>query len=135
MTEQANPVAEHEAFPAPPYALTLRLVQITSFIIFSNRAIKGASGSFDEMRAFYRKVLIHNLLLGWWGFPFGLVWTPMALASNRKAMAKLRELNEAGSAPGGWYDDPSGHHAVRFWDGSDWTDKVSDVSTDALPAA
>lgn len=22
----------------------------------------------------------------------------------------------------GWYDDPYGHHVLRWWDGSAWTD-------------
>jgi len=30
-------------------------------------------------------------------------------------------------APAGWYEDPSGEHASRYWDGSAWTDHVSEV--------
>ena len=29
-------------------------------------------------------------------------------------------------APAGWYPDPSGEHASRYWDGSAWTDHVSE---------
>ena len=43
------------------------------------------------------------------------------------------------SAPSpGWNPDPSGRHEYRYWDGSSWTDDVSDngvTSTDALAAA
>lgn len=31
----------------------------------------------------------------------------------------------AGQQPAGWYDDPSGRHDHRYWDGSRWTDHVS----------
>jgi len=30
------------------------------------------------------------------------------------------------AVPAGWYDDPSGDHARRFWDGSAWTTHVDD---------
>ncbi len=34
---------------------------------------------------------------------------------------------EPGSQPNpGWYPDPSGEHASRFWDGAVWTDRTSD---------
>jgi hypothetical protein len=32
------------------------------------------------------------------------------------------------SAPAGWYSDPFERHQLRFWDGSAWTDRVSDRS-------
>ena len=42
-----------------------------------------------------------SLVLGWWGIPFGLVWTPMALARNAKAMDKLRALASGQPTPVG----------------------------------
>jgi hypothetical protein len=38
----------------------------------------------------------HTLLLGWWGIPFGLIWTPMALARNAKVMRQVRDLAAKG---------------------------------------
>ena len=38
----------------------------------------------------------------------------------------------------GWNPDPSGRHEYRYWDGSNWTDDVSDngvTSIDPLAAA
>lgn len=32
----------------------------------------------------------------------------------------------AGGPPAGWYDDPSGQHAKRYWDGTTWSERVSD---------
>ncbi|AEH11694.1 MULTISPECIES: phospholipid scramblase-related protein [Protofrankia] len=29
--------------------------------------------------------------------------------------------------PAGWYADPSGQHGFRYWDGTTWTDQVSDA--------
>lgn len=37
--------------------------------------------------------------------------------------------------PAGWYDDPSGRHDHRYWDGSRWTDQVANdgvTATDEL---
>lgn len=31
--------------------------------------------------------------------------------------------------PSGWYADPTRRHAYRYWDGSRWTDQVSDGGT------
>ncbi len=60
-------------------------------------------GTTEQLEAAYRKALLHNLLLGWWGIPFGLIWTPVALAANAKALRQVR----AGAPPdrgppGGW---------------------------------
>ncbi|HXY94048.1 MAG TPA: DUF2510 domain-containing protein [Acidimicrobiia bacterium] len=35
-------------------------------------------------------------------------------------------MDEQAAAPAGWYDDPHGQHAMRYWDGSAWTEHVSD---------
>jgi hypothetical protein len=32
---------------------------------------------------------------------------------------------DAGS-PAQWHPDPSGHHQLRWWDGANWSDQVSD---------
>jgi hypothetical protein len=34
---------------------------------------------------------------------------------------------QGGTAPAGWNPDPTGRHQYRFWDGSQWSDQVSDV--------
>ncbi|MFE6050070.1 DUF2510 domain-containing protein [Kitasatospora sp. NPDC056446] len=41
-----------------------------------------------------------------------------------------------GSAPSGWYEDPSGQpNTLRWWDGSTWTDKVQAKPGGAAPAS
>ena len=32
-----------------------------------------------------------------------------------------------GGDPPGWYDDPSGRHEYRYWDGARWGDQVADA--------
>lgn len=119
-------------FPPPPAAYRLRLVEVRSFLVVSQRLTRVRNGSLEECAAFARQALVRNLLLGWWGFPFGIVWTLMALFSNHKALKDLRGLESSGPAAA-WFQDPSGRHGARYWDGSAWTNRVSDVSTDELP--
>jgi hypothetical protein len=118
---------------APPHAEKLRvtLIQVTSFVLMTQRRARTCTGTLAECQAFARKVMIHNLLLGWWGIPFGLVWTPMALSKNAKTLGKLRQIS-GGVAGAGWYPDPSGRHTSRMWNGQAWTDQVRDTGTDAV---
>ena len=37
--------------------------------------------------------------------------------------------------PPGWYDDPSGQHAKRFWDGSSWTEQTQEAAPQTAPDA
>jgi len=74
------------------------LTKVTSFIIISQRRTATYKGTLDQMEGIASGVRTHNLLLGWWGIPAGLIWTPMALARNAKAMRQLRDLNAKGLA-------------------------------------
>lgn len=122
------------ALAEPPRAFTLRLISVRSFLFYTTRRTRAMSGSVEALDAFYRKILIQNLILGWWCFPFGIVWTPAALTRNAKARRKLRELQSSAHAPAGWFPDPTGRHGARYWDGREWTDRVSDIGTDELAA-
>jgi hypothetical protein len=37
--------------------------------------------------------------------------------------------------PSGWHPDPAGRHELRYWDGSGWTDDVSDSGVAAKDPA
>lgn len=37
------------------------------------------------------------------------------------------------TAPPGWYADPSGAHALRYWDGATWTEHTSDQPAPPVP--
>ncbi len=118
--------------PAPPSGYRLTLIEVTSVLVVTFRKSKTLVGTIDEIEAFYRRVRTHNLCAGWWGFPAGLIWNPMAMRSNKKAMANIRGLAASGAVAANWYPDPTGRHGVRYWDGTAWTDRVSDLATDPL---
>ncbi len=70
----------------------VRLTKVSSFVIITQRRSSVYTGTLQQLEDSARSVRTHNLILGWWGVPFGLFWTPMALSRNAKAMQKLREL-------------------------------------------
>lgn len=75
---------------APIYRL--RLTEVTSVLVYSQQRTRTFTGTLDELEARYRAVTNHNLLFGWWGIPFGVIFTPIALHGNAKAIRVLREL-------------------------------------------
>ncbi len=70
----------------------VRLTKVSSFVIMTQQRHTTYTGTVEQLEAAARSVEIHNLLLGWWGIPFGLIWTPMALSRNAKAMRQIHEL-------------------------------------------
>ena len=83
--------------PAPPQTSAsgryrLRLSKVTSFLIMTQRRTVTLTGTFEELEAAYNKARTHNLLAGWWGIPFGLIWTPIVLSRNAHAFKQLRQL-------------------------------------------
>jgi hypothetical protein len=68
------------------------LTKVTSVIIMTSRRSAVHTGTLDQLERAARAAMIHNLLLGWWGIPFGFIWTPMALARNSSNMKKIRAL-------------------------------------------
>lgn len=94
----------------------IRLQKVTSYVVYSRLTADRYVGTMGQLQEVYRKVLVHNLLFGWWGFPAGLYWTPVALIRNRKAFGKLQALSldprptqEAAPAPGApnWPSEPA----------------------------
>ncbi len=125
----------HQGYQQPAQAFQLRLIEVTSVLVVTVRTPRIlTAATAEELDRFYRNTLIHNLLLGWWGFPFGLIWTPMALVQNARARSKLRGLMAGGvAAAPGWYRDPGGQHQTRYWDGGRWTEHVADTQVSADP--
>lgn len=81
------PIAEQDGA-----AYRVRLTKVSSFLIITQRRSATYTGTLEQLEGFARAARTHTLLLGWWGVPFGLIWTPMALARNAKAMRQLRDL-------------------------------------------
>jgi hypothetical protein len=40
----------------------------------------------------------------------------------------------AAAVPAGWHPDPHGVHELRYWDGTSWTEHVSDAGVTAVDA-
>jgi hypothetical protein len=71
----------------------VRLTKVSSFLVVTQRRTATYSGTLDQLEGIARSARTHNLLLGWWGIPFGVIWTPIALVRNAKAMQQLRGLS------------------------------------------
>ena len=56
-------------------------------LIFTQQRRTSYTGTLQQLEASAKSAMIHNLLLGWWGIPFGLIWTPMALARQCQGTA------------------------------------------------
>ena len=41
-------------------------------------------------------------------------------------MAPAQPVAPAAGPPAGWHPDPQGQAALRYWDGQQWTEHVSD---------
>jgi len=68
------------------------LTKVTSMILLTQRRSAVYTGTLEQLEKAAQSAMIHNLTLGWWGFPFGLIWTPIALARNASNMKKIRAL-------------------------------------------
>jgi hypothetical protein len=62
-----------------------RIAEVMSFIVFTNYDEKTIIGSPEVLDKANERALTKTLLLGWWGFPHGLIKTPQAIAINRES--------------------------------------------------
>ena len=81
-----------QAGPGSAQVFRVRLTKVTSVVVFTQQQHAFYTGTLAQLERTARSVMTHNLLLGWWGIPFGLIWTPMALVRNGKALKQLRAL-------------------------------------------
>ena len=70
----------------------LKLVKVTSAGFLSFRRERVIRGYPAHLRQAYWKAQTHNLLLGWWGVPFGLLWNIFALIGNQRAYHRMKDL-------------------------------------------
>lgn len=101
MPEGAHMSASQGGYPPPEppaspenaaRAYRVRLTKVSSFIVVTQQRHTVYTGTLEQLESAARSVRTHNLLLGWWGFPFGLVWTLRALSRNAKAIGQARSL-------------------------------------------
>ena len=76
---------------APPTTAryTIRLTKVTSVVALTFRRTSSVTGTPAQLRGAYRRAQVHTLLLGWWGFPFGLLWTALAASRNQRMYNKM----------------------------------------------
>jgi len=122
-----------ESVPPPQRIYSLKLAEVTSYLIGCRSQALTVNGTIDELNAFYKAAVSHNLRLGWWSIP-GLLWTTVALRLNLSSLrqleaAVLRDLAEVESSGvsdlAGWYPDPRDDRTVLYWDGTTWTQQAS----------
>lgn len=94
------PAAGVDADTSPPAGHELTLGEVTSVIVIAIRKQRVHTGTLAELERAHRAALLHNLLLGWWAIPFGVIWTPIWIARNRRALRELRGRAGGVSAPG-----------------------------------
>jgi hypothetical protein len=94
-----EPSSPQPSSPQQPYRVGL--TKVSSFILYTQQRTTVYTGTLDELERQARSVLTHNLLLGWWGIPAGLIWTPIALARNGKNMRKIKALAAGPTDPAG----------------------------------
>jgi hypothetical protein len=88
-----NPPPEPPASPEnAAKAYRVRLTKVSSFILLTQQRHATYTGTLEQLESAARSVRTHNLLLGWWGLPFGLIWTARALSRNAKAIEQARSL-------------------------------------------
>jgi len=97
----ADVVDEASPREPSPALFVMSLTKVTSFLIVTQRSQQRSRGTPAQLRDAYAKALQHNLLFGWWGFPFGIIWTAMALSRNKKVLADVERLIEQRQGPGG----------------------------------
>jgi hypothetical protein len=127
----ANP----SSWPAPRVTSAVASYRkVTSFVLLSQRSSVRVSGDAAAHDRAYRAAQRHTSMAGWWGVPFGVMWTPVALAANRKTRRSVDEVLGAVAQKPAWFKDPSGKPGERYWDGSQWTEQVRITTTDAPPS-
>jgi hypothetical protein len=97
-----EPMAE---FFAPSHSTTatapaearyrIAFTKVTSMLLLTQQRTRPVSGTLAELEKAYTDAQSHTLLYGWWGIPFGLIFTPWALWKNAKRMKSVRELAAA----------------------------------------
>jgi hypothetical protein len=73
----------------------IAFTKVTSMILLTQQRTRPVNGTLPEIEKAYTDAQSHTLLYGWWGIPFGLIFTPLALWKNAKRMKSVRELAAA----------------------------------------
>ncbi len=72
----------------------ITLTSVTGAVILAHQSRKSYTGTVAQLEAAYKKVLIHNLTLGWWGL-VSIIWNTIAIVRNYKMRQSLYALRDA----------------------------------------
>jgi hypothetical protein len=121
-------------WPSPQVTVAIGTYRrVTSFVIVSQRSGTKVTGNLETHRKACKAAQTHTALAGWWGLPFGIIWTIAALTSNSKMLKSVEALLTSGTRKAAWLADPSGKFEERYWDGEQWTDQVRSATSDSPP--
>jgi hypothetical protein len=73
----------------------VRLTLVTSMVLMTQKQSRIYTGTYEELQETAKQAFLHTVLLGWWGIPFGPIWTIMALRRNHKAMLQLESPTQS----------------------------------------
>jgi len=133
---QDSPSSNLLNWPAPRVTVAIATYRkVTSVVFFSQRTGVKVTGGMDAHLKAYKAAQRHTAIFGWWGIPFGLIWTPMTLFNNKKMLRSVQALLASGNPKAAWMKDPSGKFEERYWDGQAWTDQVRSTTSDAPPVS
>lgn len=81
----------------------LRLTTVTSYLVVTQRRVATVQGTVAQLEHACARAQAHTASRGWWGIPLGLLWTPLSLWQNARALRTVRARAAAGVA-----GDPTG---------------------------
>ena len=106
--------------------------KVTSIVILTFRHEVTVVGNLDVHNLAYKAAQAHCAAFGWWGIPFGLLFTPAALMKNVESFNQVKVQLGGQKSGAGWYRDPSGKFHERLWDGAVWTELVRNTMAESM---
>ena len=112
----------------------ITLIKHTGLLFAYQEQTYTVIGTLEHCERAYRDARDHCLAAGWWSVLSVLLMNWIALSSNKSAIEHVRRIaaqpmgsnvapagNSVPGTPAGWYTDPAGAAAYRYWDGTVWT--------------
>jgi hypothetical protein len=129
MTHDVRPALPVAGASGPDYAVgrqfQMQLIKHTGLLVAYQQQTYTIVGTLEQCERAYRDARDHCLAAGWWSLLSALLMNWIALSSNKGAIEQVRKLaaqpNSVIGTRAGWYGDPAGTAAQRYWDGAAWT--------------
>ena len=124
----------------------ITLLKHTGLVLAYQQETYTVIGTLEQCERAYRDARDHCLAAGWWSPVSALLMNWFALSSNKSAIEHVRRVaaqpmgsnaapagNGAPGTPAGWYSDPAGAAAHRYWDGAAWTQWTNPAAPGSTP--